>query len=181
MMQIGVDVPWNAGWSSEDRYEVRPCRWAGGALAMWSPHSPGAGRPVFAKPHMVRQRKSIVLMLCTVCGEPTPPGDRWWFALGQFQEGYFMTTEAPVHRRCADRALTVCPHLKRTDSAKFLQPFPGGHTILSAIIGGAATDKDFSVKINGRRVVGHLKIAWPQSAMAMRTHQRPAERQDGAS
>ncbi len=65
---MNIKVPWNAGWSSEARYEVRPCRWVGGRLALWSPHTPGVGKPIFAKPHMVRQRRSIAEMRCTVCG-----------------------------------------------------------------------------------------------------------------
>src|SRR4051812_17373018 len=58
-------VPWNAGWSAEERYEIRPCRWVNGELALWSPHLPGEGKPLFAKPHMVRQRRSIAEMRCT--------------------------------------------------------------------------------------------------------------------
>jgi hypothetical protein len=27
-----VTAPWNASWTSEDHYEIRPCRWAGGKL-----------------------------------------------------------------------------------------------------------------------------------------------------
>lgn len=78
-------VPWNASWSSEDRYEIRPCRWVGGKMALWSPHAPGVGKPIFAKPHMVRQRRSIAEMRCTVCGERTPLNDRWWFRLGRVE------------------------------------------------------------------------------------------------
>jgi hypothetical protein len=158
-----ITVPWNASWSSEARYEIRPCRYVGGALAIWSPHTPGVGRPIFAKPHMVRQRMSIAKLLCTVCGERTPSDDRWWFQLGSFQEGWFMTTESPVHRVCADLALEKCPHLQRQGCAPDLQRLPGGYSILSSIVGGSLTDEDFGVKINGRRVVGHLKIAWPES------------------
>lgn len=168
-----MQAPWNAAWTSELRYEVRPCRWVNGALAIWSPHSPGVGRPVFAKPHMVRQRMSIALMLCTVCGKPTAPRDRWWFGLGTFRENWFMTTEAPVHRACAEHALTVCPHLQRTDGAGHLQRFPLGHVVLSAIVGGVATDDEFAVKTNGRRVVGHLKLAWPENIF--RVHQSQQE------
>lgn len=167
-----ITVPWNASWSSEAHYEIRPCRWVGGALAIWSPQSPGVGRPIFAKPHMVRQRQSIARMLCTVCGEPTPKNDRWWFALGGYQEGWFMTTEAPVHRECADLALAKCPHLQRNGCARDLTRFPGGYSILSAIVGGSLCDDDFGVKIGGRRVVGHLKIAWPESAIRVIQEER---------
>lgn len=76
-----------------------------------------------------------------------------------------MTTEAPVHRACAELAIVKCPHLQRNGSAADLSPFPGGYSILSAVVGGSLTDDDFRVKIAGRRVVGHLKIAWPQSAI----------------
>ncbi len=152
-------VPWNAAWTGEDRYEVRPCRWAGGSLAVWSPHKPGEGRPLFAKPHMVRQRMSIARFVCTVCGEPTPPQDRFWFRLGQFQDGWFMTTEAPVHRCCAETALKFCPHLRGREAD--LEPFPKAYSVLSAIVGGSAVDKDFGLRaVAGRRVVGHLKFAW---------------------
>lgn len=70
-----------------------------------------------------------------------------------------MTTESPVHRRCAEHALQYCPHLRGKEQD--LARFPGGHTIVSAIVGGPATENDFQVAINGRRVVGHLKLAWP--------------------
>lgn len=158
---MNISVPWNASWTAEAAYEVRPCRWVGGKLALWSPHRPGEGRPVFAKPHMVRQRRSIAEMRCTVCGEKTPENDRWWFKLGRMQEGYFMTTEAPVHRACADYALTVCPHLKgRGDD---LERMPGGYRVLAAIVGGSATEQDFGVSIGNRKVIGSLKLAWPGS------------------
>lgn len=154
-------VPWNASWSSEDRYEIRPCRWVGGKLALWSPHAPGVGKPIFAKPHMVRQRRSIAEMRCTVCGERTPLNDRWWFRLGRVEEGFFMTTEAPVHRACADYALTVCPHLRGRD--RDLERMPGGYQVLSAIVGGPAVERDFGIRIDpARGIIGSLKIAWAQ-------------------
>lgn len=157
-----ITVPWNAAWSSEEQFEVRPCRWADGRSAMWMPHSPGVGMPVFAKPHFVRQRRSIVQMLCTVCGEPTPKNDRWWFALGEYRDEWFMTTEAPVHRVCADHALIKCPHLRRNNCAPDLTPFPSGHTVIAALVGGEQFEKDFGLNLNGRTVIGALKIAWPR-------------------
>ncbi|MFX4223503.1 MAG: hypothetical protein ACMVO3_22525 [Thalassobaculum sp.] len=156
-----MKAPWNASWTAEDSYEVRPCRWAGGKLAVWSPHKPGEGKPVFAKPHMVRQRRSIIEMRCTVCGEKTTPADRWWFGLGVKQEGYFMTTEAPVHRACADLASKLCPHIRSLDltASRFpASPF----VVLKALVGGPAVERDFGLRITpDRPVVGHLKIAWP--------------------
>lgn len=157
-LEIGRDVPWNAAWTGEDRYEIRPCRYANNALAIWSPFLPGKGKPLFAKPHMVRQRKSIKEMRCTVCGERTQVGDRWWFPRGAWTEGWFLSTEAPVHMACADLARQACPRLRKDGEDPI--PFPGGETVLSAIVGGHLTDEDFGVRIAGRRVVGHLKLGW---------------------
>lgn len=89
-----------------------------------------------------------------------------------------MTTEAPVHRACADFALTKCPHLQRNQCAGDLAPFPSGYSILCAILDGSLTDQDFGVKINGRQVVGHLKIAWPRSMIRIvRREAAPKEKQ----
>jgi len=152
-------APWNASWTGEDAYEVRNCRWAGGKPALWSPHKPGEGRPVFAKPHMVRQRRSVAEYRCTVCGEKTPINDRWWFCLGNQIPGWsFATTEAPVHRACADLAVKVCPHLRNLGHGPVRWSPPDA--VVSAIIGGAATDRDFGVNLNGRKIVGHLKFVW---------------------
>lgn len=153
-------APWNASWTAEDAYEIRPCRWVGGKLALWSPHKPGEGRPIFAKPHMVRQRRSIAEMRCTVCGEKTEALNRWWFGLGKrIENGWFATTEAPVHRACADLALKVCPHLRTLGHGPL--PYPEAHSVISSIIGGLATERDFGVNLRGRKIVGHLKLAWP--------------------
>jgi hypothetical protein len=165
-----MPVPWNAAWSAEVDYEIRPCRWVQGKLALWSPHRPGEDKPVFARPHMVRQRRSIAELRCTVCGEKTPAGDRWWFKLGAVQEGIFMTTEAPVHRCCADLALTVCPHLRGREAD--LEPMPGGYRVVAAIVGGPATERDFGVEIRGRKIIGSLKLAWP-AAMVSRKALHP--------
>jgi hypothetical protein len=153
-------VPWNASWTGEDSYEIRPCRWAGGELALWQAHAPGQGTAVFAKPHLVRQRRSVARFICTVCGEHAPPNDRWWYGLGYFAEGYFMTTEAPIHQACANRALVLCPHLKHLQPT--LRRFPDDHGIAASLIGGPKTEKDFRVTIGRRRVIGHLKFVWPE-------------------
>lgn len=164
---MNIKVPWNAAWSGEQRYEIRPCRWVGGMLALWSPHAPGEGKPLFAKPHMVRQRRSIAEMRCTVCGEKTPTNDRWWFKLGRIEEGMFMTTEAPVHRVCADFALKVCPHLRGRESD--LERMPNDYRIARAIIGGPLVDQDFGIKIDPRqKVIGAIKLAWPTSRIQIR-------------
>ena len=65
----------------------------------------------------------------------------------------------PVHRACADLALKVCPHLRTLGHGPM--PFPPGARVVSAIVGGMATERDFGVNLAGRKIVGHLKLAWP--------------------
>jgi hypothetical protein len=159
-------APWNASWTSEDHYEVRNCRWAGGKPALWSPHAPGEGKPIFAKPHMVRQRRSVAEYRCTVCGEKTHTSDRWWFCLGnKIDDWAFATTEAPVHRTCADLALKVCPHLRTLGHGpvQWVPPY----AVVAAIVGGPATDQDFGLALNGRKVIGHLKFVWKRSPLSV--------------
>lgn len=155
---IGQDVPWNAMWTGEDCNEIRPCRYVGGKLALWSPYSPGDGQPVFAKPHHVRQRKSIAEMRCSVCGELTTEVDRWWFPFGDYRDGFWVSTESPVHSACAELARARCPMIQK----KGMEPirFPGGQTVLAAMVGGENVDRDFGVRTYGRAIVGHLKLAW---------------------
>lgn len=159
----GPRVPWNAGWSAEERFEVRPCRWLDGRLGIWQPHAPGEGQPIFAKPHVVRQRRSIREMCCTVCGRATPPADRWWFRLGSVVDGFFMTTEAPVHRACADWSVRMCPHLRSLGRAP--SRLPTGYVIKASILGGDAVPREFGIDVAGRTVLGSLKIAWPMANM----------------
>lgn len=157
-LTIGETVPWNASWSSEERFEIRPCKYAGNRLAVWQPFKPGQGKPVFAKPHNVRQRRSIAEMRCTVCGEKTEFGNRWWWPRGSWQQGFWMTTEAPVHHSCADLAMQRCPELSKAGHAP--TPYPEGHKTLFALVGGESFERDFGLKTGGRDVVGSLKLAW---------------------
>lgn len=117
---------------------------------------------------MVRQRQSIAELRCTVCGEKTPEHDRWWFKLGDFIENnlWFATTEAPVHRVCAEHALKVCPHLRGREDD--LEPLPGGARLSVVIVGGPATERDFGLKIRSQGVVGHLKLVWPAKRFRVR-------------
>lgn len=154
-----IRVPWNAGWTAEERFEVRPCRYANGHLAVWQPFAPGEGKPIFAKPHQVRQRRSIAEMRCTVCGEKTRPDDRWWFGLGTAVGDRWMTTEAPVHRACADHAFETCPHLRARGVPA--SPMPRGHSVIAALVAGPAVLRDMGIDVGNRVVVGSLKLSWP--------------------
>lgn len=161
-----IEAPWNASWTGEDRFEVRACRWANGYPAVWQPHAPGEGKPLFAKPHFVRQRRSVAQKLCTVCGNPTGEYDRWCFPLGDWNkvDGRWMwlTTEAPVHHACASYAMTVCPRLR---VAGFMPiAWPLGVRTIASYVGGPAVARDFGLVIPPtQRVLGALKLHFPDA------------------
>ena len=162
-MVIGKDVPWNAAWTGESRYAINRCRWTGRAQhpAVHQRHAPGEGRPLFAEPHMVRQRKSVAKLLCTVCGEPTSSDDRWMFDQGEWTtiQGFtgWATTEAPVHCACAELAGELCPRIKK----RRLTPvrFPAYHIVVAQLVGGPELLRTHGLRVDpARPVVGHLKI-----------------------
>ena len=157
------------------------CGPAGSQAANWrygQPHLPGEGKPMFALPHNVRQRRSIAEMRCTVCGEKTPLRDRWWFKLGEFREGWFMTTEAPVHRHCGELALRHCPHLRGREND--FEQMPGDYTVLASIVGGPATERDFGVDLGSKTPVGALKLAWPAWRVAPTSPHKSGIKRDDA-
>jgi hypothetical protein len=144
-LKVGVDVPWVTSWSSEQVTGVSPCPSVDGALAIGQAEHPGKGRPLYSRNHLFRQRKSVREMRCPMCGEPTPDGDRWsqtgrWTTAGEIRArglGVWLPPEfpdakalfdagaiAPLHRACAERALTHCPHLGGMADHK-LKAFPG--------------------------------------------------------
>lgn len=160
---MNITVPWNAMWTGEDgRYELRPCRFVGGKLAVWQPHEPGTGKPMFAEPHIVRQRRSIHEMRCTVCGERTTEKERYWFEHGQHHAGWYMTTEAPVHLSCAKHALKVCPHLRARGFEP--SPFPLGARVLAAMVKPESLPQLFGIS-SSVPVIGQLKLGWPSSSV----------------
>jgi hypothetical protein len=62
----------------------------------------------------------MVDLLCHVCGTPTTPADRYIFpaasgGLVTLHDGsqQYGCNVPPMHRACADRAATVCPHLAK--------------------------------------------------------------------
>ncbi|MEL6678113.1 MAG: hypothetical protein AAFQ51_05355 [Pseudomonadota bacterium] len=127
---------------------------------MWAPHTPGQGRPLFAEPHSVRQRKSVAEYRCTVCGEKTVPGNRYWFrhVADEMVNGMIVTQEAPVHADCARRALQLCPNIK--ERGLRIMEWEEPDRILSVLVGGPKFEADFGIWTNGRDVIGPLQFAW---------------------
>jgi hypothetical protein len=143
-LRIGVDVPWVTSWSGEQVLGVAPCPSIDGGLAIAQALKPGAGEPQWPKNHLFRQRKSVREMLCPMCGEPTPDADRWsqtarWITAGEVRAkglGVWLPADfaddralldagaiAPMHRACAERARTECPHLAALPDQE-LKAFP---------------------------------------------------------
>lgn len=153
-------VPWNASWTGEHLYEIRPCRYTHGERAVWQNHAPGTGQPIFAKPHMVRQRRSIAEMICTVCGHRMPEGDRWWFRLGTIYEDeqLYRTTEAPVHLDCARHSQNVCPRLRGLGVEP--SPFPRRFRVEAALIKAESLLTLYGID-SKVPVIGALKLVFP--------------------
>ena len=143
-LAVGVDVPWVTSWTAEAIEGVRPCQTVGGRLALGQAHRPGYGKPQYSKNHLVRQRLSVLRMLCPMCGQPTAADDRWTEvakrrtagALRQSSAGGGLPAEladnrvlldagsiTPLHKRCVERSLAHCPHLKHEAEVKVIR-FP---------------------------------------------------------
>lgn len=153
-LQIGVDVPWVTSWSEEKPTRVSRCPSVDGLPAAGQEDKPGQGKPLYSRNHLFRQRKSVREMLCPMCGEPTEAPDRWsqtghWttagavreMGLGKWLPADFKDTRplfdagaiAPLHRACAERALTHCPHLKGMADRE-LKPFPEAWIVIPLTI-----------------------------------------------
>lgn len=136
---------------------VRPCPTVGGRPALTQVSNAGHGRPQYSKNHLVRQRQTVLKMLCPMCGEPTAPEDRWTQVARLTPAGLLrragkapgLSREiedrqvvldagsiAPLHRRCVDRSLRHCPHLKASPDVNVM-PFPARWTILPLLIEAA--------------------------------------------
>lgn len=143
-LRIGVDVPWVTSWSGEAQGGVGPCPTVDGAMAALQKWKPGEGKPLYSRNHLRRQRDSVRAMLCPMCGEPTPEGDRW-SQTGRFHAAGVLRAQgfdqalpgdlsddrvlldagaiAPLHLACALASLQRCPHLGRM-ADKSLKAFP---------------------------------------------------------
>jgi hypothetical protein len=118
--QIGANVPWTVSWSGEQSFDLQLSDDFPGLVDLVQAQLPGQGAPRFAAMHVSRHRAGMRDHLCHVCGRPTLKGDRYIFPV---ESGGFATMPdesiryagnvPPVHLRCADRAKSLCPHLRR--------------------------------------------------------------------
>lgn len=114
-------VPYTASWSAEERFFVDRCAYFG-RPAICQHVARGEGQPKFGKPHSQRQRETIALGLCDLCGRrlagrtkvslsharPVPHGADGWAIL---------QVEPLLHRECALLSMQYCPSLRRDITA----------------------------------------------------------------
>ena len=180
-LKVGVDVPWVTGWTGELVLGVRPCPSVGGALAIFQADHPGHGKPLYSQNHAVRQRLSVRDMLCPMCGQPTPPEDRWTQVAHPVTAGRLRAggrgdrlpadladdavlidagAIAPLHRACVDRSLRYCPHLK-ADPHIDVRRFPARWIVLPLMARAEAPPQLFLARAEPARtvpVVGFLQL-----------------------
>jgi hypothetical protein len=77
--RIGENLPWTASWTAEAAFRLEPSTAFPGLRELIQREAPGEGEPQFQGMNLMRQRRGIVGHLCQVCGEATPPDDRWLF------------------------------------------------------------------------------------------------------
>jgi hypothetical protein len=118
--RIGENLPWTASWTAEAAFRLEPSTAFPGLRELIQREAPGEGEPQFQGMNLMRQRRGIVGHLCQVCGEATPPDDRWLFptVTGAFIKtgagARYATHMPPTHAACAERARRLCPHLRAT-------------------------------------------------------------------
>ncbi|HAL06975.1 MAG TPA: hypothetical protein DCP26_06440 [Brevundimonas sp.] len=169
-LKVGHDVPWVTSWTGEAHLGIGRCFTVNGRPALGQADAPGRGKPQYSKNHLVRQRLSVIRMLCPMCGAPTAEDDRWTqvakpVAAGALRrKGLLLPAAieedrvlldagaiAPLHRRCVDRSLRHCPHLRASPDVH-VRRFPAMWTVIPLLI-----DAD---EIAGRRpeMVGFLQL-----------------------
>lgn len=173
-------VPYTASWSSEERFTLDRCRYADNRVAICQPESPGTGQPLFGKPHAVRQRKTMTLCLCDLCGRPLNTSTKVSLSHARPQphgaEGWaILQVEPLLHRDCAAMCIRYCPSLRRDLAAGTLMiRRVTRHRVQYAIM-----DRDYVRPVTGqdRTAVGHAKVellAWVDHDVAWLTRQ-PAQ------
>ncbi len=151
-LEVGVDVPWVTSWTGEAIDGATPCLTVGGRLALFQDQAPGVGKPQYSKNHLVRQRLSVVEMRCPMCGERTQEADRWTQIAKRRTAGELRArggnirpdinddqvlidagSIAPLHRRCVDRSMRYCPHLRASEDVLIMR-FPADWLVLPLLV-----------------------------------------------
>lgn len=114
----GVPVPYSASWTGEEKFFLASCRFAGGRLAICQQEARGTGKPLFGKPHSVRQREVIAKDLCDLCGRPLRNATKVSLSHARPRANGaaaldILQVEPLLHKECALTSVNHCPSLKR--------------------------------------------------------------------
>jgi hypothetical protein len=163
VIQFGsVPVPYTVLWTGEQgRMHVGQCQHVG-RLACCDADDRGAGKPIFGKPHMGRQRETIINDLCDLCAKPLKSRTKVSLSHARTivsgEDGpTVMQVEPMVHKDCALACVRHCPSLKRDIAAGTLfvrQVLSHRHQF--AILTEAAVEEFCGVRRSG--VIGHAKV-----------------------
>lgn len=157
-----MPVPYTVLWSGEaGGMTIAHCPFAN-HLAMTDEPNRGAGKPLFGKPHMTRQREAIINDLCDLCGRSLKTRTKVSLSHARTivtgAEGLaVLQVEPMIHRECAFVCVEECPSLKRDIQAGtlFVRQVAQHRTQL-AILTEAAVEEFIGVRAKG--IVGHAKV-----------------------
>jgi hypothetical protein len=155
-------VPYTASWSAEEKMFVAPCQTVDGLEAMMQVEAQGQGKPLFAKPHMTRQRRAMRGPLCDICGKNLTNCTKVSLSLEDPRHvdgiGFYpLAVEPMMHKSCALIALRDCPSLQRQEKSGILRIRQVLRCrVIVSTLNGAATMEFAGVDRPG--CVGHLKL-----------------------
>ena len=110
-----IPVPLPVMWSAEEEYFVAECP-VFHKPAICQHEARGEGVPRFGRPHTIRQRRAMALVLCDLCGKPLRNATK--ISLSSFgsdcREGMLLSQVEPLlHVECARVSVEHCPALRR--------------------------------------------------------------------
>lgn len=155
-------VPWTASWSAEESFSLGPCRSAPHlGPAILQAEAQGQGRPLFAKPHAIRQREVIAQGLCDLCGRSLEARTKVSLShasvrLDGARGPCVMQVEPLLHRECAAISARTCPALRRDLRDGSLRVRQVGRYEVQL----ARMSKAYCLEIAGeaREALGHAKV-----------------------
>jgi hypothetical protein len=161
-----VPVPYSVLWSGEEPPTIGRDPNIPGVLAVCNAIAPGAGRPLFGKPHMQRHREVIIDGLCDVCGKTLRGRTKVSLSHAHPRIGAeglcVMQVEPLLHKECAALSLLHCPSLKRDIRAGALNVrLVTRYRVQIAQLTGDATEEFTGQRCPG--AAGHAKVellAW---------------------
>lgn len=143
-----------------------PCAYFERRQALCQPEARGAGRPLFGKPHAQRQRETIALGLCDLCGRPLKLATKVSLSHARPQphgaDGWaVLQVEPMLHRACARKSMEHCPSLRRDLAHGTLMI----RQVTRWRVQAAIMDRPYVLSLTGQDVkaLGHAKVellAW---------------------